>query len=80
MESWGHGEPNTEQWWTLLTPRVRKIWDLAENETLFNATDPDGGDYRAALHLKEMVGLLGPPPEDLLQRGKTSTSYFTAGG
>ncbi|RVX73463.1 hypothetical protein B0A52_03105 [Exophiala mesophila] len=56
------------------------IWDLLERQTLFQAIDPADGEYRAELHLQEMVALLGSPPPELLRRGRATSEYFSPKG
>jgi len=56
------------------------VWDLVENETLFDATDPVRGAYSAGRHLEEMTAFLGPPSKDLLRRANLGASYFTSEG
>src|SRR5271170_1079831 len=47
---------------------------------MFYGNDPDGKGYSTRAHLAEVVGTLGPPPLDLLQRGKRSQEFFTEDG
>ncbi|KND88083.1 Serine/threonine-protein kinase SRPK [Tolypocladium ophioglossoides CBS 100239] len=44
------------------------LWDLLAGRELFLGRQTDKQDYSAAQHLAEMVALLGPVPEALLQR------------
>lgn len=36
---------------------------------MFYANDPDGKGYSTCAHLAEVIGILGPPPLDLLENG-----------
>ncbi|GKZ59520.1 hypothetical protein AnigIFM49718_005402 [Aspergillus niger] len=56
------------------------IWDLFEGKHMFYGEDPDGKGYSTRAHLAEVIGLLGHPPLDLLQRGKRSHEFFTEDG
>ncbi|KAK0655487.1 CMGC protein kinase [Cercophora newfieldiana] len=56
------------------------IWDLFEGKHLFYGDDPDGKGYSTRAHLAELVGMLGPPPPDLIQRGIRSADFFTKDG
>ncbi|CAG8938994.1 unnamed protein product [Penicillium salamii] len=56
------------------------VWDLFEGRHLFYGNDPDGKGYSTRAHLAEVMGVLGPPPLDLLQRGKRSHEFFTSDG
>jgi serine/threonine protein kinase len=56
------------------------VWDLFEGKHLFYGNDPDGKGYSTRAHLAEVVSILGPPPLDLLQRGKRSHEFFTNDG
>ncbi|KAI0834278.1 kinase domain protein [Hypoxylon sp. FL0890] len=56
------------------------IWDIYEGRHLFHGVDPDGGEYTTRAHLAEVIGLLGPPPLDLVQRGVRSSEFFTSDG
>lgn len=47
---------------------------------MFYGEDPDGKGYSTRAHLAEVIGLLGHPPLDLLQRGKRSHEFFTEDG
>ncbi|KAK0753564.1 kinase-like domain-containing protein [Schizothecium vesticola] len=56
------------------------IWDLFEGKHLFYGDDPDGKEYSTRAHLAELVGMLGPPPPDLIQRGIRGADFFTRDG
>ncbi|PYI29535.1 kinase domain protein [Aspergillus indologenus CBS 114.80] len=56
------------------------VWDLFEGRHLFCGDDPDGKGYSTRAHLAEVMGLLGPPPLDMLRRGKRSHEFFTDDG
>ena len=53
-----------------------QIWDLFYDQHLFYGQDPDGKGYFTRAHLAELIGTLGPPPTDLLNRGKRSREFF----
>ncbi|KAL2752046.1 hypothetical protein ACRALDRAFT_1058852 [Sodiomyces alcalophilus JCM 7366] len=56
------------------------IWDLFEGRHLFYGYDPQEKEYTTRAHLAEVIGLLGPPPLDLLQGGIRSMEFFTEDG
>ncbi|PWY95934.1 kinase domain protein [Aspergillus sclerotioniger CBS 115572] len=56
------------------------IWDLFEGKHMFYRNDPDGKGYSTRAHLAEVIVMLGPPPVDLLRRGKRSWEFFTEDG
>lgn len=56
------------------------LWDLFEGKHMFNGNDPDGKGYSTRAHLAEVIGLLGPPPLDLLERGVRSSEFFDKEG
>ncbi|KAH8433712.1 uncharacterized protein LDX57_011346 [Aspergillus melleus] len=56
------------------------VWDLFEGRHLFYGNDPDGKGYSTRAHLAEVISILGPPPLDMLQRGKRSHEFFTNDG
>ena len=56
------------------------MWDLFEERHLFCGDDPDGKGYSTRAHLAEVMGLLGPPPLDMLKRGKRSHEFFLDDG
>ncbi|ROT35114.1 kinase domain-containing protein [Sodiomyces alkalinus F11] len=56
------------------------IWDVFEGRHLFRGEDPTGRGYTTRAHLAEVVGLLGPPPPDLLERGVRSKEFFSEDG
>ncbi|KAE8141307.1 kinase-like domain-containing protein [Aspergillus pseudotamarii] len=56
------------------------IWDLFEGKHMFYGNDPDGKGYSTRAHLAEVIGLLGPPPLDMLKRGRRSNEFFNEDG
>ncbi|KAI9368649.1 kinase-like domain-containing protein [Aspergillus egyptiacus] len=56
------------------------VWDLFKARHLFYGNDPDSKGYSTRAHLAEVMGVLGPPPLDILQRGKRSNEFFTNDG
>ncbi|KAI9930788.1 hypothetical protein MW887_011546 [Aspergillus wentii] len=56
------------------------IWDLFEGRHMFYGNDPDGKGYCTRAHLAETIAILGPPPLDMLERGKRSHEFFTEDG
>ncbi|KAJ5978133.1 protein kinase domain protein [Penicillium viridicatum] len=56
------------------------VWDLFKGRHLFYGNDPDGKGYSTRAHLAEVMGILGPPSLDMLQRGKRSHEFFTSDG
>ncbi|PYH85143.1 kinase-like protein [Aspergillus uvarum CBS 121591] len=53
------------------------VWDLFEGRHMFCGDDPNGKGYSMRAHLAEVMGLRGPPPLDMLRRGKRSHEFFT---
>lgn len=53
------------------------IWDVFEGGHLFYGQDSSREGYTTRAHLAEVVGLLGPPPLDILERGVCSTELFS---
>jgi serine/threonine-protein kinase SRPK3 len=49
---------------------------MIENKRLFDVLDPKTGNYENRFHLAIIVGLLGPPPLEFLQRSEFSSVYF----
>ncbi len=47
-----------------------QIWNLLENLYLFRSAHFSGGSYNCLTHISYMIALLGPPPEELLEREK----------
>ena len=58
----------------------KQVWDLLEGKHLFYGNDPDGKGYSTRAHLAEVMGILGPPPLDMLQCGKRSNELFSTDG
>ncbi|KAF1848400.1 kinase-like protein [Cucurbitaria berberidis CBS 394.84] len=52
------------------------VWDMFENRRMFDGLDPETGNYGNRFHLASIVGLLGPPPLEFLQRSECSSVYF----
>ncbi|KAL9117079.1 MAG: hypothetical protein Q9187_006387 [Circinaria calcarea] len=55
-------------------------WDLFEGRTLFSGRDPDRKEYSTRAHLAEMIALIGPPPVELVKRGRRSAEFFDDDG
>ncbi|KIW19693.1 hypothetical protein PV08_00267 [Exophiala spinifera] len=55
------------------------IWDLFENEHLFRALD-ENGESSATHHVAEMVGYLGLPPLEYIQRSEVTSKVFDEEG
>lgn len=49
---------------------------MFENRRMFEGLDPETGKYGNRFHLASIVGLLGPPPLEFLQRSGCSSVYF----
>jgi hypothetical protein len=47
---------------------------------MFYGNDPDGKGHSTRAHLAEVIGILGPPPSDMLKRGIRSQEFFTEDG
>ncbi|SMR58372.1 unnamed protein product [Zymoseptoria tritici ST99CH_1E4] len=68
---WGH---SVDLWAYAMT-----IWDLFEPRKLFNPQDGDGR-YSEAIHLAQMVAIMGPPPLEFLKRSERSRLFWDAQG
>ncbi|KAK1673543.1 kinase-like domain-containing protein [Colletotrichum godetiae] len=55
------------------------VWDLFEGKLLYNTRHHDRNASRAA-HFARTVSLLGPPPDDLLDRGSSWKEFFDEEG
>lgn len=55
-----------------------KIWNLIEDGNLF--TPVKKGHFDDELHFAEMVSLMGPPPEEFLERSDQCRQYWDAEG
>lgn len=47
---------------------------------MFYGKDPNENRYMTRAHLADMIALMGPPPPDLLKRGKRSAECFDKDG
>jgi hypothetical protein len=56
------------------------IWDVFRLDHLVYDQDPSGKGYTTRAHLAEVIGLLGPPPADLLKLGVRSKEFFSEDG
>ncbi|KAJ3495876.1 hypothetical protein NLG97_g3067 [Lecanicillium saksenae] len=58
------------------------IWDVFEGGHPFHGhnTSPGKGYYTTKAHLAEIIGLLGPPPVDFMQRGNRTSEFFSETG
>lgn len=51
-----------------------------EDRNLLYGNDPDGTGYKTRAHLAGVVGMLGPPPLDLLKSEKGGSQFFDEDG
>ena len=56
-----------------------QIWDVFEGDRLFTGKDPEVAKYRSRAHLAEIIDLLGPAPQHLINRGQRSGEFFSNG-
>ncbi|WEW58154.1 hypothetical protein PRK78_003621 [Emydomyces testavorans] len=57
------------------------LWDVIEGKRLFSAVDTHkGNEYDSINHLALITALLGPPPEDLLHRGRRTDMLYDGKG
>lgn len=56
------------------------MWDLLEAKPLCDGHDSRFDEYTCRAHLAQLVGLFGPPPLELLQRGTETAHYFNPDG
>ncbi|KDQ16239.1 hypothetical protein BOTBODRAFT_107233 [Botryobasidium botryosum FD-172 SS1] len=56
------------------------LWDLLEAKPLCCGIDPRRNEYTSHAQLAELIGLLGPPPMELLDRGKVTAIHFEPNG
>ncbi|KAL1861066.1 hypothetical protein Plec18170_001581 [Paecilomyces lecythidis] len=51
------------------------LWDMIEGQELFRHIHDQKGRYDAKLHIAEMIGLLGGPPPEIIQRYQYMREY-----
>jgi hypothetical protein len=58
------------------------LWDLLEGKPLFRAYGEVGSDeeYDDQKQLARIASLLGPPPPELISRGKRSPKIYNSDG
>ncbi|MCJ1442484.1 MAG: hypothetical protein MMC23_002979 [Stictis urceolatum] len=56
------------------------VWDLFEGEELFDSIFDDDGEYNGYRYLALIVGLLGPPPADLIKASSIASKCFDTEG
>ncbi|CAG7935275.1 unnamed protein product [Penicillium salamii] len=56
------------------------VWQLVECELLFSGWDMELDQHFRRIHLGQIIGLLGMPPNDLLQQGKGTPELFDKDG
>lgn len=47
---------------------------------MFYGQDPNSKRYTTRAHISEMIAMIGPPPLELLNRGKRTAEFFTNDG
>ena len=54
-----------------------QVWDLIKGKHLFYHNDPNTkGHLKRAAQFAEVMGILRPPPSDLIKRGVRSHEFF----
>ncbi|KFG77760.1 hypothetical protein MANI_025646 [Metarhizium anisopliae] len=57
------------------------IWDLLEGRRLLDPIDKRmGEEYDERVHIAQLTGLLGPPPNDMLSSGQRTSIFYTPDG
>jgi serine/threonine-protein kinase SRPK3 len=57
------------------------LWDIREDKKLFgDVYSAATGEYDEAGHLARITALLGPPPNELLDKGKRTHLFYEPGG
>ena len=51
-----------------------------EDKNLFEAVDPLKNEYDDRCHLAYITALLGPPPKELLTRGRRTSMFYNSEG
>ncbi|KAL8972125.1 MAG: hypothetical protein Q9197_002927 [Variospora fuerteventurae] len=61
---------------------VAQLWELLQDISLLDGLRPEGDRYSREAHFAQMIGLLGPPPQELLDRADNATlsSLYTVEG
>lgn len=59
-----------------------KLWELLEDTSLLDGLGPGSNKYSREAHFAQMIGLLGPPPQELLDRANKAvhSDLYTAPG
>ncbi|KAI9757793.1 MAG: hypothetical protein M4579_003329 [Chaenotheca gracillima] len=58
------------------------LWELLQDTSLLDGLGPGSDEYSREVHFAQMIGLLGPPPQKLLDRADRAalSSLYTAQG
>ncbi|KDR82451.1 hypothetical protein GALMADRAFT_237777 [Galerina marginata CBS 339.88] len=56
------------------------LWDLLNEDSLCPGIDPERQRYTHRAHLAQLIGLLGPPPKELLSQGSKASQWFDSEG
>jgi serine/threonine-protein kinase SRPK3 len=59
-----------------------QLWELLEDTSLLDGLGPESDEYSREAHFAQMIGLLGPPPQELLNRadGAVYSGLYTTQG
>src|SRR4051794_26607168 len=52
---------------------------MFEGTHMFSGRDPEHRAYRSRAHLASIISKLGPPPPELISRGRYSSKFFSDG-
>ncbi|KAL8699653.1 MAG: hypothetical protein Q9201_005882 [Fulgogasparrea decipioides] len=68
--------------WNLGMVSMAKLWELLQDTSLLDGLGPESDKYSREAHFAQMISLLGPPPQELLDRADSailSNLYTTQG-
>jgi hypothetical protein len=65
---------------TARTALTKQAWEMLEAEYLFSGKHPDGNNYHAQAHIKEMIPASGLPPVNWLFEDSRGKIHFDPEG
>lgn len=61
---------------------IIQLWELLQDTSLLDGLGPESDKYSREAHFAQMISLLGPPPQELLDRADSAvlSSLYTTQG